>query len=122
MTSSGIRFSILYIPNNGYLHRDYFSYFTSATTNDIANLMVQNNARLTSLRGWSNGGTTLYAGLLIGNTGTDYSSTTLWGVSATDQHLFDYQTLYSRRLISLQHNPDGSGWVFVMVDSEDEGL
>jgi hypothetical protein len=68
-----IRFAVAMISNTGADAKAWWYYFGESTA-DIASLTKANNARLTALQSYSSHGRTLYAVIMIANTGADAKS------------------------------------------------
>jgi hypothetical protein len=65
-----IRFAVAMVANTGADAKAWWYYY-GATTADIPNLTQTNNARLTTLESYTSNGQTLYAFIMIANTGAD---------------------------------------------------
>jgi CubicO group peptidase (beta-lactamase class C family) len=68
-----LHFTVAMVANTGADAKQWWWYYGKSTT-DITNLTKTNNARLTSLESYSFGGQTVYAVIMIANTGKDAKS------------------------------------------------
>ena len=65
-----IRFAVVMVANSGADGKAWWWYY-GKSAGEIGNLAKANNARLTSLQSYSAGGNTVYAAIMIANTGAD---------------------------------------------------
>jgi hypothetical protein len=111
-------FAVVMVPNTGAQGRAWWWYY-NADGNTVSGLLQQNNARLVSARPYLSGRTTLFAVIMVSNTGADWKSSEWWfgqPASAIDSHVNGD----GMRVTALAPDPTG-GWDAIMVSSEGEG-
>jgi len=115
--NGNLRFAAVMVPNSGAQGRAWWWYFgVSAST--VTTLLGQNNARLVSLRSYLSGGSTVYAVIMISNTGQDNKGWQ-WYPAASISTISSHVNNDHMRVISFSPGASG-GWDAVLVASEGE--
>ena len=94
-----LHFTVAMVANTGADAKPWWWYYGKSTT-DIANLTKANNARLTSLQSYSFGGQTVYAVIMIANTGKDAKSW-WWYYNKSPQEITSEITTNKARLLDV---------------------
>ena len=116
--NGSLRFAAVMVPNSGAQARAWWWYF-GVSSGTVNTLLGQNNARLVSLRPYLSGGSTVYAVIMISNTGQDFKAWQWW-IGSSISSIASHVTNDHMRVITLAPNPSG-GWDAVLVSSEGEG-
>jgi len=103
--SGNIRFAVAMIANTGADNKAWWYYFGESTAN-IASLVKTNNARLTALQSYTSNGQTVYACIMIANTGAD-AKAWWWYFNISPQTVGTYISTNKARLLDL--TPAGNG-------------
>jgi uncharacterized protein (TIGR03437 family) len=105
-TGGNIRFAVAMIANTGADAKTWWYYY-GASTNDIATLTQQNNARLTTLESYSSSGQTLYAFIMIAKTGPDAKGW-WWYFNEAPQDIESEISANNARLLDLTYAGNGN--------------
>jgi hypothetical protein len=117
MTSAGLRFAVVMVPNAGPQGRTWWWYY-GQTGSQVGALLTLNHARLVALRPYMDGGRRVFATIMVSNTGADYKSSQWWiGSSISD--IASHLTRDNMRVTALAPDPAG-GWDAILVASEGE--
>jgi hypothetical protein len=100
-----IRFAVVMIPNTGNDAKAWWWYYDQVPS-QISNLVSANGARLIALQSYTTNGTTLYAVLMIANSGTD-ARPWWWYYSVTPQTIKNNISANHSRVINF--TPAGNG-------------
>jgi hypothetical protein len=101
-----IRFAVSMIANTGADAKTWWYYY-GASANDITTLTQQNNARLTTLESYSSNGQTLYAFIMIANTGPDANGW-WWYVDQGPQNIGSELSANNARLLDITYAGNGN--------------
>jgi hypothetical protein len=101
-----IRFAVAMIANAGADAKAWWYYY-GASANDIPTLTHQNNARLTALESYSSNGQTLYAFIMIANTGTDAKGW-WWYFNQAPQDIGSEISVNNARLLDVTYAGNGN--------------
>lgn len=112
-----IRFAVVMISNTGADAKAYWWYY-GQSANDISNLVNANNARLTRIDQYTDNGQTVYAVVMISNTGTD-ARAWWWYVDVTPAQISGLVTANNARLLDL--NSAGGGNFNAIMESCSSG-
>ena len=112
-----IRFAVAMISNTGADAKRWW-YYAGLSSADIGKLTKTNNARLTSLRSYGSNGKTLYAIIMIANTGAD-AKAWWWYLDLAPQSVGSQLTANKSRSLDLSYAPDGR--VNVVMESCSQG-
>jgi hypothetical protein len=118
MVGGNLLFAAVMVPNTGVQGRAWWWYY-GASAATVNTLLGQNNARLVSLRSYSSGGSTVYAVVMISNTGQDNKGWQ-WYVGASIAGIASHVNSDHMRVIALAPDVSG-GWDAILVASEGEG-
>ena len=102
-----IRFAVSMIANTGTDNKAWWYYY-GKTSVDISNLTKANNARLTALQSYTSNGQTLYACIMIANTGADNKGW-WWYFNETPQTINNSVSTNKARVIDLTPSSTTSG-------------
>src|SRR5438045_1558438 len=106
MTSAGLRFAAVMVPNQGVQARAWWWYF-GIDANAITGFLKQNNARLVSLRPYTEGGVRKYVVIMISNTNQDFKPFE-WYINTSPEFIKSRITT-GQRLISMAPGSN-QGW------------
>lgn len=109
----GLRFAVAMISNTGADAKAWWYYYGKSTA-DIASLTRANNARLTKLQSYSSRGRTVYAAIMIANTGADARGW-WWYFNQNPQAIAKAISANNARLLDL--TPAGGGNFNVVMES-----
>src|SRR5580698_624434 len=101
-----IRFAVAMVANSGVDAKTWWYYY-GQTTSDIPTLTAANNARLTTLESYSSNGQTLYAFIMIANTGAD-AKAWWWYANAVPQDISGDISANNARLLDLTYAGNGA--------------
>jgi hypothetical protein len=101
-----IRFAVAMISNTGADAKAWWYYF-GQTPQDIANLTKAHNARLTALQSYTSNGQTVYACIMIANTGSDDKGW-WWYFNERPQDISNAISLNNARLLDLTSAGNGN--------------
>jgi hypothetical protein len=119
VTSAGVRFAMVMVPNVGDQNRAWW-WYVGIKVDDIESTLSEHNARLVSLRSYAYSGEQLFAIIMISNYGLDYKQWSWYAQISSDQISSNISTGYAgQRLTSFSPNPF-SGWDVIFVESEGE--
>lgn len=116
-TPSGILFAVVLVPNEG-LHEQRYWWYYDIDDSTVNKLTAQNEARLTALRPYIDGEQTLFAVIMIANTGDDKRAWR-WFFQKPIEHIEAEIEVNNLRLISLAPDPV-DGWAGILVQRHGE--
>jgi hypothetical protein len=108
-----VRFFAVLISNLGADAKGWW-FYEGKTTSELTALWIANNARITQVNSYVKGGVTLYAAVMIANTGAD-ARDWWWYVNATVGDLSTHLNTNKARLIDLDIDPITGNYNAVMV-------
>lgn len=108
-----IRFAVVMVANSGADGKAWWWYY-GKSAGEVGNLAKANNARLTSLQSYSAGGNTVYAAIMIANTGADAKGW-WWYYNNTPTDIGNAINANNARLINL--TPAGNGTFNAVMES-----
>jgi hypothetical protein len=117
-TSAGLRFAVVMVPNEGAHAKSWWWYF-GVDGNFVGSKLNENNARLIALRPYLDGGQSLFAVIMIANTGADATGWEWW-FGKSPAEINDRVTNGNLRVIALAPDPV-SGWDAILVERRGAG-
>jgi len=117
-SGGSLLFAVVMVPNTGVQGRGWWWYY-GVDGNTVSTLLSQNNARLISLRPYLSGSSTLFAVVMISNTGADAKSSVV-ELGAPASAIDSQVNGSAMRVTALAPDPTG-GWDAILVASEGEG-
>ncbi len=110
--SGNIRFTVIMISNTGADATAWWWYYNETSSN-LASLVSTNNARLTQIHSYVTGGQTLYAAVMVDNSGAN-GQTWWWYVNQSVSNISPLLTTDNARLIDLDFDPSTGNYNFIM--------
>jgi len=107
-----VRHYAILISNTGADAKTWY-FFNNKTTSELTDLWQANNARLVQINSYVKNGSTLYAAVMIANTGADERGW-WWYVNATVPDISTLLTANNARLIDLDHDPTTGNYNVIM--------
>ena len=111
-------FDAVLVANTGVYGKAWW-YYTGATVAQVSSLLTTNNARLISISPYQVNGATLYAAVMVPNTGTD-AKTWYWWIGTTSQ-ISANLTATGTRLVDLEPVSGGTYVAIAIANSGADG-
>lgn len=106
VTSSGLQFACIMVPNTGSNAKAWWWYHGSSVSY-LSTQASNNNARIVDLEEYVVGGTTYYAAVMIHNTGSDYRPW-WWYVNVSSSQLNSYLSSNNARIYDIERRSNGN--------------
>jgi hypothetical protein len=110
--NGNIRFTVLMISNTGADATAWWWYYNE-TIPSLASLVSTNNARLTQIHSYVTGGQTLYAAVMVDNSGAA-GRTWWWYINLSVSSISSLITSNNARLVDLDYDPSTSNYNIIM--------
>lgn len=107
-----LRFAVVMIPNTGADQKGWWWHY-GLTFSDVANVVAQNNARLTQLNAYLIGGVVRYAVVMVSNTGADQRGW-WWYTNASAAAVTSAINSNNARLVDLDRDPVSGNYNVIM--------